>query len=240
MKIDKTTRSEIFWMDCADDRLVVVTDKNHRLYDARVELPINPAMVASISTLGILEPVIVRNVGGRYEVVDGRQRVRSAREAQKEIKDRCVRVPLIVRSSCNDAAAASMSAIANNQRIEETPNQKGDRVKVLLETGHSRDEISAIFGVGWQTISGWVAIAESPEATSALEFGEVTASQAAAIAKSKNPIAKLKEIKTKPEGRCSIIGERICGEWRIKIKTSGEDSEGFFESLLKKITSDNA
>ena len=49
MKIENTTRGEIFWMDANDPRLVVVTDKQHRLYDSRVQLPVAQAMVASIS-----------------------------------------------------------------------------------------------------------------------------------------------------------------------------------------------
>jgi ParB family chromosome partitioning protein len=237
MKIENTTRGEIFWMNADDKRLVVVTDKQHRLYDSRVELPVDPAMVASISDpkIGILEPVIVRNVGGTYEVVEGRQRVKAARAAQEQVKGRVIRVPLIVRSSCNDASAASMSAIANNQRTEETATQKGERVKVLLETGHSKDEVCSIFGVGWQTISGWVAIAESPETSAALEAGTVTATEAAKIAKSKNPVAKLQEPKVKPEGRVRIVIERKSGQYSVKISSDVTDTEGFFEALIAKL-----
>jgi ParB family chromosome partitioning protein len=219
MKIENTTRGEIFWMDCNDERLVVVIDKNHRLYDSRVEMPIDDAMVSSISDpkVGIIEPVIVRNIGGKYEVVEGRQRVRAARKAQSMVKDRTIRVPLIVRSSVNDAVAASLSAIANNQRSEETPIQKGNRVKVLLETGHSKEEISSIFGVGWATISGWVKISEAPdELHRAIEDGSISASKAAVVARSKDKTKALQKAKEAPPESILFRAVKNGAKWEIK------------------------
>lgn len=219
MKIENTTRGEIFWMDCNDPRLVLITDKNHRLYDERVELPVNESMALSISDpmIGIIEPVIVRNVGGNYEVVDGRQRVKAAREAQSRIKDRTIRVPIIVRSQVNDSKAAVMSCITNNQRTEETAVQKGRRAIVMKETGSTPEEIERTFGVSWQTVSGWIALVGSKEAQEALESGSVTPSQAVAIAKSRDKQKALQRATEKPDWRIRIIGEKINGEMRIKV-----------------------
>jgi ParB family chromosome partitioning protein len=228
MKIENTTRGEIFWMDASDERLVVVTDKNHRLYDPRVEIPINEAMVSSISDpkVGIIEPVIVRNIGGKYEVVEGRQRVRAARKAQAMVKNRTIRVPLIVRSSVNDATAAGLSAIANNQRSEETPVQKGNRVKVLLETGHSKEEVSAIFGVSWQTISGWVKISEAPaELHQAIEDGSISASKAAVVARAKDKTRALQKAKEKPPETVIFKVILVGQKWEIKCSKKITDLE---------------
>lgn len=218
MKIEGTTRGEIFWMDCNDERLIVVTDKNHRLYDDRVELPVSEAMVDSISDplIGIIEPVIVRNNGGKYEVVDGRQRVKAAREAQSRINERTIRIPLIVRSSVNDSKAAIMSCITNNQRTEETAVQKGRRAISMLETGSTPDEISKLFGVSWKTVSGWRSLAESPEAQSALESGLVNESKAVQVARSSD---KQKALKAATDPKPEMVTVKLLRrdeKWIIK------------------------
>lgn len=244
MKIENTTRGEHHFMNADDIRLVIITDKNHRLYDERVLLPVSDAMVSSIAdpSIGVLEPVIVRKVQGArygvdgwaYEVMDGRQRVKAAREAQKRTTDRTIRVPIIVRSGANDAAAASMAAIANNQRVEETPMQKGLRAQMLIETGHSREELCSIFGVGWQTVHGWISISESPEVADKISSGEITATEAAKEAKRKTSKRNLKPIE-KPTENIRIIGKRFGDGWRIKVTRDAYpgDIRGFIEALSK-------
>ena len=41
------------------ENLHLVTDKAHPLYDERIHLPINEAMVLNIMDQGVLEPIIV-------------------------------------------------------------------------------------------------------------------------------------------------------------------------------------
>jgi ParB family chromosome partitioning protein len=57
--------------------LKVITDPKHVLYDARVERPVDEAMVLSIMSLGIIEPLVIARNGEEVFVVDGRQRRRS-------------------------------------------------------------------------------------------------------------------------------------------------------------------
>ncbi|MGI1234868.1 hypothetical protein ACIAGK_06675, partial [Klebsiella quasipneumoniae subsp. similipneumoniae] len=41
------------------EKLHLVTDKTHLLYDERINLPIDEGMVLNIKELGVLEPIIV-------------------------------------------------------------------------------------------------------------------------------------------------------------------------------------
>src|SRR5512143_1919662 len=76
--------------------LVLVTDEKSPLYDERVHLPVNEALVMNMLFApdgvpqGVLEPITaVRNPEtGKVEVVVGRQRVKAAREANKRLKKR--------------------------------------------------------------------------------------------------------------------------------------------------------
>jgi len=63
------------------DDLVLIEDPKHPLYDARIKLPLKPEFVANIKALGVTVPVVVRKIDGRPVVIDGRQRVRAAIEA---------------------------------------------------------------------------------------------------------------------------------------------------------------
>jgi len=69
--------------------LTVIDDKAHPLYDPRVALPIDAAMLADIQRQGVIQPVTVRSNGldekgaPILEVIDGRQRVKHLIEANK-------------------------------------------------------------------------------------------------------------------------------------------------------------
>ncbi len=67
------------------EKLHLVTDKTHLLYDERINLPIDEGMVLNIKELGVLEPIIVWKDPeiGLTCVVAGRQRVKHTLEANK-------------------------------------------------------------------------------------------------------------------------------------------------------------
>src|ERR1700743_1127639 len=65
--------------------LTIVTDERSPLYDERVDLPVDEALVDSIVDQGVLEAILVRKnpETGKTEVVNGRQRGRATVEANK-------------------------------------------------------------------------------------------------------------------------------------------------------------
>lgn len=67
------------------EQLKLVTDESHHLYDPRIHLPIDEAMVKNIMVNGVIEPVIIAKEGQDVIVVDGRQRTKNAIEANKRL-----------------------------------------------------------------------------------------------------------------------------------------------------------
>src|SRR5437868_5424903 len=70
------------------EKIVIVQDESHPLYDERIHMPIDEALVLNIMHHGVLEPVIVRRnpETSETEIVDGRQRVRATREANERLR----------------------------------------------------------------------------------------------------------------------------------------------------------
>lgn len=182
--IKGTKKGSFFWFEPDDPRLIVITDKSHRLYDSRVELPIDASMVKSIAdpNIGILEPILVRKVGDNYEVVDGRQRVRAARQAKQLNTSLKIRIPAIPRTA-KDAEAARNSTIANVQRTEDSPYIKGENAARMIEMGYTDIEVSDFYGVSFLTVKGWIGFSEtaSDELKWALDSGVVTYTKARSI-----------------------------------------------------------
>src|SRR5437762_10759687 len=71
-------------------------------------------LVESIRQHGIIQPLVVRNVGGKYELIAGERRWRAAQEAG------LAQVPIIVRTA-TDLEVLELSLIENLQRADLNP-----------------------------------------------------------------------------------------------------------------------
>ncbi|MCE9660037.1 MAG: ParB/RepB/Spo0J family partition protein [Burkholderiales bacterium] len=86
-------------------------------------------LAESIKAQGVMQPVLVRRLGGaadRFEIIAGERRVRAARLAGLE------QVPVLVRD-VPDEAAAAMALIENMQREDLNPLEEARGVKRLTE-----------------------------------------------------------------------------------------------------------
>jgi ParB family chromosome partitioning protein len=184
--IKGTSKTSVFRFDPDDERLVLITDPTHRLYDKRVELPLNEAMVESIAREGVLQPIKIRKAGDTYEVVFGRQRVRAAREAAKRYPDRKIVIPAIP-ATLNDIEALVHATIENVQRTDDPPSIRGFNAARLRDRGYSDEELEAMFGVTIGTINDWISFSESAtdEVKRAVDAGEITYTQARKISRKK-------------------------------------------------------
>lgn len=153
------SRSNVYNVD--PDKLTVIDDPNHPLYDSRVDMPVSEKMVRSIMTNGVIEPLIVRKNGKNTEVVDGRQRVKNAREANKRLHSEgrdIVKIPVIFRNE-KDGVAASTGVLLNEIRKDDDVLTKAEKADRLRNLGRSDEEIAETFGVTTKTISTWAKFA---------------------------------------------------------------------------------
>lgn len=88
-------------------------------------------LLNSVEEVGVLEPLVVRPKGKRYEVVIGRRRLTAAKAAGLK------RVPVVVREM-SDAGAVIASAVENVQRGDLEPEEEYDAYKRLMELDPER------------------------------------------------------------------------------------------------------
>ena len=65
--------------------LVLILDKDHPLYDERVELPPDESVVLNMMKYGVRVALEVRKDGPEIQVVDGRRRTINARETNRRL-----------------------------------------------------------------------------------------------------------------------------------------------------------
>jgi ParB family chromosome partitioning protein len=107
------------------------------LYDERVAIDLDENFVRNIMVYGINSPVLCRDEAGRTVVVDGRQRVRAAREANRRFNQAGevqLKVPVIVVNG-SDRRVQGIMISANEQRQDDTVLVKAKKaVRMLMSS----------------------------------------------------------------------------------------------------------
>ncbi len=182
---------------------IVENDPGHALYDPdRTNLPVDEALVLNIMAEGVIEPAIIRKNPDTeaIEVVDGRQRVKACREANKRLAAKgCTThlVPCVPRRGDGKALMGVM--ISTFIRQDDTPMGRARKLARYLDLGHSEEQAAVTFGISTSTVRNLLALNDAPKAVqTAVESGKVPASVGYTLAKM-NPDeakAKLDELKT--------------------------------------------
>lgn len=116
-------------------------------------------LVASIRERGILQPLLLRRVGERYQVIAGERRYRAAKEAGKES------VPAVVLDA-DEQAAFEIALIENIQRRDLTPLEEANAYRTLIERfGLTHEEVAKRVGRDRSTVTNSLRLLELPEET---------------------------------------------------------------------------
>ena len=114
-------------------------------------------LTASIREKGILEPLLVRKVDGRFEIIAGERRYRAALEAGLS------ELPCIVRES-SDAEMMELALVENLQRKDLTPFEEADGLKVLAEKyGYTHESMAEKLGKSRSSITESLSLGAMPE-----------------------------------------------------------------------------
>jgi ParB family chromosome partitioning protein len=210
-----------------DDLVIVGLDTtdgpDHPLYDERIKLAVNPALVANIQVYGVIEPVVVAKSDDVVVVVNGRQRVRAARAANEQLRKagcELVSVPVILRRG-EDGHLVGVMISANEQRTDDELPQKLKKLERLLALGRSEDEAACAFGVSKQTIKNWLTVAEaSPELRKAVISGQLP--QTAALQLAQLPRAAQAEALQELE-EAAALGTKPTTEGARQLKQRKQD-----------------
>ena len=111
----------------------------------------------SILASGILQPIVVRPVGERYQVVVGERRLRAAREMGLE------RIPAVIRQ-VGDEELLELALIENIQRSDLNPMEKAKAYRRLMqEFGLTQEQVAQRVGQDRSTVSNFVRLLELPK-----------------------------------------------------------------------------
>jgi ParB family chromosome partitioning protein len=133
-------------------------------------------LAASIRHHGLIQPIVVRPRGGRYEVIAGERRLRAARLLSLE------RIPCIVRVVPDDRALEA-ALIENLQREEISVVETALGFQRLTEEfGYSQGEIARQTGKSRVAVANTLRLLQLPEPVlELLDAGELTEGHARAL-----------------------------------------------------------
>jgi ParB family transcriptional regulator, chromosome partitioning protein len=113
-------------------------------------------LVASIREKGVLEPILVRPRGGRFQIIAGERRFRAASEAG------LVEVPCVVRET-GDAEALELALVENLQRRDLTPFEEADALKGLAEGfGYTHEALAEVLGRSRSSVTETLSLSSMP------------------------------------------------------------------------------
>ena len=135
-------------------------------------------LAQSMRSGGVVQPIIVRPMGDRYELVAGERRLRAARLAG------LARLPALVRV-LSDEQALELSLVENLQREDLNPLEQARAFdRLASEFGLTQEEIAKRTGKDRATVANIMRLLRLPaEVQSLLEEGKLSAGHARALLK---------------------------------------------------------
>jgi ParB family transcriptional regulator, chromosome partitioning protein len=130
----------------------------------------------SIRTSGIIQPLVVRKIGARFQLIAGERRWRASQRAQ------LLRVPVVLRE-VSDEQALELTLVENIQREDLNPIEQARAFDRLMEEFHlTQDEVATRTGKERATVANSVRLLALEEPLLELiEEGKITAGHGRAL-----------------------------------------------------------
>ncbi len=192
----------------------------------------------SIAANGLLQPILVRKVGDRYEIIAGERRFRASKLAGLS------EIPVII-TDADDLAAAKFALIENIQREDLNPYEEAAAYRALMdEYGLSQEEISIQVGKSRSAVANALRLLDLPdEVVEMLVSGMLSAGHARALLGLKNK-AEIVPLAEKIVSRNLSVREVEAAVKSINRKKITDDDEedekhvrvNYFRSLESRFT----
>jgi ParB family transcriptional regulator, chromosome partitioning protein len=189
-------------------------------------------LAASIRSRGLIQPIVVRPHGHRYQIVAGERRWRAAQRA------RLHEIPVIVRDF-DDAETLEVALLENIQRRDLNAIEEAEGYKRLIgEYGHTQEALGKLVHKSRSHIANLLRLLDLPEGVRQLvETGELSMGHARALIGAGDPEALAREIverglsvrETEKLARFGKPGRERQG--RLEIKGAGADIEALERQL---------
>ena len=114
-------------------------------------------LAQSIANNGLLQPILVREKNGRYEIIAGERRYRAARLAG------LTEIPAVV-SKADDLNSAEMALVENLQREDLNSYEEASAIKALMEGFDlTQEEVAEKLGKSRSSIANTLRLLDLPE-----------------------------------------------------------------------------
>jgi ParB family chromosome partitioning protein len=135
----------------------------------------------SIRQYGVLQPVVVRRAGERYQLVVGERRWRASQVAGLE------RIPAVI-VDVDDRKQLDLALVENVQRHDLNPIELGLAFKTMGEGGATQEQIGKRVGLDRSTVANHIRLLELPrDLQQDIEEGRMSAGHAKALLGVENP-----------------------------------------------------
>ena len=154
-------------------------------------------LALSIRKYGVIQPIVVRKIGDKYEIIAGERRYKASVIAGKQT------IPAIV-SEMTDKDSVEIALIENVQREDLTPIEKAISYKKILDMGYiSQEDLAQKVGKSQSSIANTLRLLNlSDDVQEALLENKISERHARSL-------LKLKDEKQQVEMLNRIINERL-------------------------------
>ncbi|HUU91227.1 MAG TPA: ParB/RepB/Spo0J family partition protein [Phycisphaerae bacterium] len=135
---------------------MALLDPNPQQPRRAVETPDLEQLAASIREHGVLQPIVVRKRGERYQIIAGERRFRAAEASGLD------EIPVVVREVPDDQLL-ELALVENLQREDLDAIEKAESFKAYLEsTGRTQAAAAARLGLDRSTIANMIRLLDLP------------------------------------------------------------------------------
>lgn len=163
--------------------------KEHHLYDERIHAPLKEEAIRNVMLFGVKEPILVEESedASLYLVVDGRQRVRWLREANKRLAEAGqpgLPLPVLLEKSKDEATAIAIGASLNSHRLTDAILSKAEKAIGMATRNQTADDVATALGVSEASAKNFIRLGKAdPKLKEALRNGQISTVQAYELAR---------------------------------------------------------
>lgn len=136
------------------------------------------SLASSIGALGVLQPILVREVGdGTYELIAGERRWRAARRAGLQ------RIPVLVRDGTTDAQSLEQALVENLHRQDLNPLEEAAAYQQLIDEFHlTHEDVATRVGKSRAAVTNTLRLLQLPAGVQgSVADGTISAGHARAL-----------------------------------------------------------
>jgi ParB family chromosome partitioning protein len=177
-------------------------------------------LAQSIRSSGIIQPLVVRRIGSRYQLIAGERRWRAAQRAE------LMRVPVVVRE-VGDEQALELTLVENIQREDLNPIEQARAFQRLMDQFHlTQDEVATRTGKDRATVANSVRLLSLNETfLQWIEEGKITAGHGRALLAIDDPKLRLDLATKASRGKLTVRQVERMATRRARGKVSGVQVE---------------